>query len=837
MNDTQKDIARKALKAWGVIVILCFYFAGMFGALRYNISSAMNPSFIVKCSIEHGYPWGGFLLLLLKFSLVAFFSIWRAIDDAGNMDKMGRLFKMATDRQVYGDSHFETPEEFEDVALVQHPEDAYGTILGQMDMSGRHVVNFRMDEMNRLNQHIAIVGASGSGKTYTFTKNYVFQAAKRRESLILTDPDGGLYKDMAGWLIDHGYKVRRFDLRRLEKSDGWDCLRSIDAPDEQNLQINAQIFAQTAISNMFRADDIDKFPAPGCLSLLTALVLKVYLGHEFKPEQRNISTVYQCLQEKDGEEFLKSLFDEDSMADEEKICLGPYRSFLEGSPNMRGVVMSTLATKLQVFQSSMVRKVLSTNDIDLVAPGKETCAYFCVFPDNHATFKFVVSLFFSMLMMNLTNYADDQREGYLPVPVDFLLDEFPSIGVLPDWERKMATVRKRHINVAMIFQDITQLQNNYKDSWVTLLSNCSTFLSLGINDQYTSEMVTMRAGDTTVEVQTQQHQAIESIFTVYRPFSTGEGKRSLLSYDELFRLKPDDSIILFQSHYPVWLKKFPYVNHPEAENLRKIYPEDIPNINDEAARAKRAAENDTVVQAYRSEHPIADERSYDGLCESEPTKSLLQALKQKILESVDRRKRNPATTSECGLSKPVNKSSTSEKTSEPICEDVTIYSTDFYDLSSFLASEQKTCESDAQKEALKESSHVDEPTSFDPSASEEQGSSNAPWECDMGLPSPPNSIEASAPPVPSEPNETVSATIESKDTPGAARQPCRSPERQAKSPLTSEHSKLNNSNKGKFTFSAALNQQANPTSDNGQQTSIMPPAKNKGYVDSGPNEK
>jgi hypothetical protein len=55
--------------------------------------------------------------------------------------------------------------------------------------------------------------------------------------------------------------------------------------------------------------------------------------------------------------------------------------------------------------------------------------------------------------------------------------------------------------------------------------------------------------------------------------------------------------------------------------------------------------------------------------------------------------------------------------------------------------------------------------------------------------------------------------------------------------LTSEHSKLNNSNKGKFTFSAALNQQANPTSDNGQQTSIMPPAKNKGYVDSGPNEK
>ena len=139
------------------------------------------------------------------------------------MDARGRLFRMSVKRKTYGDAHFETPDEYDTVAIVQKPADAYGTILGQIDDSGKHVINYRMDSKNRANQHIAIVGSSGSGKTFTFSKPYCYQVTKRRESIILTDPDGGLYRDMAGYFEDKGYVVRRFDLKNLRKSDGWEC--------------------------------------------------------------------------------------------------------------------------------------------------------------------------------------------------------------------------------------------------------------------------------------------------------------------------------------------------------------------------------------------------------------------------------------------------------------------------------------------------------------------------------------------------------------------------------------------------------------------------------------
>ena len=47
----------------------------------------------------------------------------------------------------------------------------------------------------------------------------------------MTDPKGELYYDTAGYLMDNGYKVRRLDFKNLEKSDGWDCLKTLRGKD------------------------------------------------------------------------------------------------------------------------------------------------------------------------------------------------------------------------------------------------------------------------------------------------------------------------------------------------------------------------------------------------------------------------------------------------------------------------------------------------------------------------------------------------------------------------------------------------------------------------------
>lgn len=632
-NDNNSN--KKKAAAIIVFVTLVFLYLSLWiNSLVTGYSLSGSPVVVIKSVFEKGFPTEIFLFFLFVEAIFIAFFYFRYLKDKEGMDVRGRAFRMSQGRQSYGESHFETPKEYEDLAIVQDNAHAYGTIIGQLDHTGKHLINIRMDEANRANRNIAIVGASGTGKTYTFSKNFCYQAVRRRESVIVTDPDGGLYADMAGYFMDNGYIVRRLDLNKLHRSDGWDCLKSVMGDDTE---LNAQLFAQIVISNVSGGDKGGIY-TDGPMSLLKALVLRVVLGSDYPPEEKNIRSVYQLLQNPRGEEFLDELFDVRALPTGAEPSLGPYLTFKQGSPNLRGNLITNLTTQLQLFQSQTVCKVLSTDDIDLVLPAQQPCAYFCIFPDSHDTYKFIVSLFFSMLFIKLIGYADDQPERRCPIPVNFLLDEFPSIGRLPDFDKKMATIRKRAISVAMIFQDITQLQHNYEDTWVTLLSNCATFISLGINDEFTSSMVTKRIGDTTIEARTERHMDIMSeLFKVYHPNSTGEGKRALMSYDELFKLNKDESIILFQGHNPILAIKYPHVLHPEYQKAKThvINPTDIVDIDDEQARKKLREEEKERVEAYLKAHPLEEvDRSYADCCEPEPTPSRFESIKNSISESL-----------------------------------------------------------------------------------------------------------------------------------------------------------------------------------------------------------
>lgn len=635
MTQQQQNLIRRLKIALLVVLILSIYMTGIVLSISV-VKSTLNPFRLIRLFGEYGFPWkmflGCFLFIGIAISILMAYS---ASEEAG-VDKMGRLFSMAIGRKTYGESHFEDPKEYEDVAIIQHEPQAVGTILGQLDETGRYPIVFREDKMNRANRHIAVIGASGCGKTYTFTKNYAFQAVKRRESLIFTDPDGGLYADMARYFMDNGYVVRRFDLHNISKSDGWNCMDSLLA-DPERIGENAEIFANVIISNAGGSAGIYE---SGPKSLLKALLLRVALGHDYPPEKKNINSVHQMLKNPGGETYLDMMFDPDSLTPEEQPCVGPYMTFKQSSPNLRGNLIVNLAADIGVMDDEKVRTLLSTPCIDMSLPGKQPCAYFCIFPDSHDTYKFIVSLFFSMLFITLINDADNNgKDRKLDVPVDFLLDEFPSIGTIPDFDRKMATIRKRAMNVCMIFQDITQLQNNYQTTWATLLSNCSTLVSLGINDEFTAKMVSSRIGDTTVNVRTNQHKAMETLLKnneFLHNWSSGEGKRALVGLDEAFKMGKNDSIIIFQGHNPILAKKYPHTLHTDAKKLSNFDFREIPPITDKEGRELFYQRQQNILDAFNITHPHINEvdRSYTGMCNSIPVQSIWEESKDAVIAYV-----------------------------------------------------------------------------------------------------------------------------------------------------------------------------------------------------------
>lgn len=167
-----------------------------------------------------------------------------------------------------------------------------------------------------------------------------------------------------------------------------------------------------------------------------------------------------------------------------------YNIYAQATDAVKQSVVTGLATRLQLFQTKKVRRITDRNDIDLRLPGQKKCAYFCITSDMDGTFDFIASLFFSFLFIKLIRLADSNENGKLDVETYFLLDEFPNIGKIPDFEKKLSTMRSRGVNTSIIFQSIAQLKNRYpNDIYQEILGNCDTKICLGCSEMLTSEYV------------------------------------------------------------------------------------------------------------------------------------------------------------------------------------------------------------------------------------------------------------------------------------------------------------------------------------------------------------
>ena len=94
----------------------------------------------------------------------------------------------------------------------------------------------------------------------------------------------------------------------------------------------------------------------------------------------------------------------------------------------------------------------------------------------------LATLFTSFLSIKLVRLADRTEERVLPVPISFILDEFPNIGVVPDFKKKLATARSRRIGMSILFQNIPQLQNRYPDNqWEEIIGRRKKLFRICVN--------------------------------------------------------------------------------------------------------------------------------------------------------------------------------------------------------------------------------------------------------------------------------------------------------------------------------------------------------------------
>lgn len=189
----------------------------------------------------------------------------------------------------------------------------------------------------------------------------------------------------------------------------------------------------------------------------------------------------------------------------------------------------------------------------------KTVMFVCI-SDSDSTFNFLAAVLFQQIFDLLYKQADSNPNGRLPIPVRAILDEFANIGKIPDFDKKIATMRSREISVMILLQNLSQLKSMYKDDvWETIYGNCDTTIFLGGKEFTTLEYLSKNIGNTTID-----YMSISETKGANASWSKNNQliQRALLPPDEIKRLKNNECLIDVRGHYTYRDIKYNLLQHP-----------------------------------------------------------------------------------------------------------------------------------------------------------------------------------------------------------------------------------------------------------------------------------
>ncbi len=411
----------------------------------------------------------------------------------------------------------------------------------------------------RGNVNVLVVGGSGSGKSASYSIPNAYQCLG---SYVFTDPKGELYDKTAGYLRQNGYKIKVLNLVHPQYSDGYNPLMHVAS------EIDVDIIANTIVKGQkTEGSNSDPFWDDSAEMLLKALIY--YLMATRPDEEQNLASCAELVRAANsngGSNLLTELmsqlpYDHPARMNYKSIEIAPEKTYSS--------ILSTLQSKLGKFDSKEIAELTSTDTIDFEQIGNEKTAVYVISSDTHGAYDFLLTIFFSQMIQQLYDLADNSPGLKLKVPTYFILDEFANIGRIPDFDKKISTSRSRAISFSVILQNLDQLEAIYEKANETIIGNCDTHVFLGSNSQKTVEYFSKALGEKTISHSSTSVNRDKSHAKTGTSDSDQIMGRALMTPDELRRMDNDLCIIFEKGIKPVKAKKFYYFKRPMAKELAK----------------------------------------------------------------------------------------------------------------------------------------------------------------------------------------------------------------------------------------------------------------------------
>ena len=411
----------------------------------------------------------------------------------------------------------------------------------------------------RGNVNVLVVGGSGSGKSASYS---IPNAHQMLGSYVFTDPKGELYDRTAGYLREHGYKIKVLNLVHPQFSDGYNPLLHISS------EIDVDIIANTIVKGQkSEGGGSDPFWDDSAETLLKALIY--YLMATRPEEEQNLASCAEMVRAANsngGSNLLTELmsqlpYDHPARMNYKSIEIAPEKTYSS--------ILSTLQSKLGKFDSKEIAELTSTDTINFEEIGSQKTAVYVISSDTHGAYDFLLTIFFAQMIQQLYDFADNNG-GKLKERTYFILDEFANIGRIPDFDKKISTSRSRGISFSVILQNLDQLEAIYEKANETIIGNCDTHVFLGSNSQKTVEYFSKALGEKTIS-----HESISTNRDKeHKKTGTSDSDqimaRALMTPDELRRMDNDLCIIFEKGIRPVKANKFYYFKKPMAKEMAAL---------------------------------------------------------------------------------------------------------------------------------------------------------------------------------------------------------------------------------------------------------------------------
>lgn len=399
---------------------------------------------------------------------------------------------------------------------------------------------------------------SGSGKSASYSIPNAYQCLG---SYVFTDPKGELYDSTAGYLKSQGYDIKVLNLVRPEYSDGYNPLAHITS------ELDVDVIANTIVKGQKTEGGSDPYWDDMAEMLLKALIY--FLIATRPEEEQNLASCAELVRAANnngGGNLLTNLmsqlpYDHPARMNYKSIEIAPEKTY--------GSILSSLQSKLGKFDSKDIAELTSTDTINFEEIGSRKTAVYVISSDTHTAYDFLLTIFFSQMIQQLYDYAD-QNGGALKVPTYFILDEFANIGKIPDFDKKISTSRSRKISFSVILQNIDQLEAVYEKSYETIMGNCDTHVFLGSNSFKTVEYFSKALGEKTIERDSISISRDRQNWKTGKSVSDQVMARALMTPDELRRMDNDLCIIYEKGIKPVKANKFYYFKHPMARKMKAL---------------------------------------------------------------------------------------------------------------------------------------------------------------------------------------------------------------------------------------------------------------------------